>query len=213
MPRLPKPIIKFLAWILSTKFWNEIIRTNLRLRGYPKLSADEYFKMREIVRKDPNALYMWVGADDANAALILQQWILKIRWAHSGFVEIGEDGELWASHVRHSGYRYYNLSKYLKEVDHFALIKLKFPNAANEKKAKARFEKIKASKVIYSLDYEMHKRPQYKVEPLEWDKPFYLYCSEYQYIVCMDLVNNWKSGKSELTPDEVHDGGEIVFEG
>jgi hypothetical protein len=212
LTRLPAPVIKILAWALSTRFWNEIVRTNLRLRGYPKLAMDSYFKMREIIRQNPDALYMFVGADDANVALKIQRWAINIRWAHSGFVELGEDGELWASHVRHTGYRRCHLIRYLKEVDHFAVIRLSFPDKSSEDEARARLKKIQDSEVRYNLDYCMNKRPQYGCDPLKWEKPFYLYCSEYQYIVCRDLTNNWKSGRSELTPDDVYRGGEVVFE-
>ena len=211
--KLPGFLQKIISKILSSKMWTRIVSTNLRLKGYPSFNMADYFEIRDIIRKDPGSLYMFVGSDTANLSLKIQRKMLEVKWAHSGFLELGKDDEIYASHVRYTGYRYYPLIRYLKEIDEFAVIKLRYPDIENENTAKARYHKMKNSNVRYSLAENMQSRKQYGCNPLAWDEPFLCYCSEYQYVVSMGLIDShWKEGKKQFTPDDVYNGGRVVFE-
>jgi hypothetical protein len=203
----------WLEWFLATKFWKSIVRMTPRLYGYPKFPLEQYFTLRDIVRKDPAAIYCFVGVDNSSVSTLIQRRILNFYWAHSGFVYLDEDNELSIHHLRWYGLLRWKLLKYLRECDEFALIRL--PLTEDEKEiANARIAKIAKSKLIYKLRDNIHLEDQHTDKDF-WLKTdhFTLYCSEYQYVVCKGLMNSvWDSGKVRFAPDDIYRGGEVVWE-
>ena len=199
-------------WFLNTILWKSVIRLTPRLIGYPKFRLENYFKIREILRNDPEGIYCFVGCDNKSVALKLQRIFHKIWWGHSGFVELGADNEVYISHVR-KRLRYDSLLYYLKEVDNFALLKL--PLKEEEKEiVKAKIKKLHNSKCYYQVRANLSILDQYASDSY-WkeNEIFYFYCSEYQYFVCMNLMNpNWKRGKTRFTADELYKNSKVVFE-
>lgn len=208
-------LLKFFTidYFLNTSLWKNVIRLSPRLKGYPKFRLEHYFVIREILREDPDGFYCFVGCDNRSVAIILQRVFYRIWWGHSGFIELSEDGEVYISHVRQR-LRYDNLLYYLKEADNFALLKL--PLTEEEKKlAKTKIKKLHESEVTYKVRDNLNTLKQYSSEDywLHHDK-FHFYCSEYQYFVCMGMMDNpaWDFGKKRFTTDDLYKSSIVVFE-
>lgn len=204
---------KLLETLLSTKLWKSIVRLKLRLWDYPRFPIEKYFLLREIVKKNPDEIYCFVGVDNCSVSTWLQRRMFKYYWGHTGFVEIDEEGELSISHVRYIGLLKWKLLKYLKECDEFALLRLRLTH--DEKIiVKNKLNKVSKGKVRYKLRDNLHLLAQYN-DPNYWyhyDK-FEFYCSEYQYFICQDLMSKiWSSGKARFTPDDLYKGSEVVWE-
>ena len=206
-------IQKTIAYFLNTKLWKSVIRLTPRLTGYPKFRLDNYLKIRKILRENPNEIFCFVGCDNHSVALILQRIFYHIHWGHSGFLELGEDGEVYISHVRRK-LRYDNLLYYLKEVDNLAIIKL--PLTEKEKLlTREKIDKLKKANITYLVREPFPKTGQY-ASPDAWEEmeDFYFYCSEYQYFVCIDMMNNplFSSSRTRFTMDDLYKSGTVVFE-
>ena len=200
-------------WFLNTKAWKSVIRLTPRLKGYPKFPIDNYFKIRDIIRKNPDEIYCFVGCDNHSVATILQRLFYKFWWGHSGFVELGEDGEIYISHVR-KRLIYTTLLSYLKEVDNFALLKL--PLEEEEKTlVKKKIKKLKESRCLYKVRDNLYRLEQYKDDNFwETNDVFYFYCSEYQYFVCLNMMtDSWKNGRKRFTTDDLYNNAIVVFKG
>jgi len=200
-------------YFLNTPLWKSVIRLTPRLKGYPKFRLENYFVIRKILRDDPNGFYCFVGCDNRSVSTILQRIFYKIWWAHSGFVELGVDGEVYIRHIRQR-IRYDSLLYYLKEVDNLALLKI--PLSEDEKKlAGNKIEKLCRSNVVYKVRGNFNTLEQYS-SPDYWEKndEFYFYCSEYQYFVCMDMMRNpaWAFGVKRFTTDDLYNNSIVVFE-
>ena len=201
------------AYFLNTAFWKSVIRLTPRLYGYPKFRLENYFKIREILRSSPNEIFCFVGCDNHSVALIMQRLFYKIYWGHSGFLVLGEDGEVYINHIR-SKLRFDSLLYYLKEVDQLAVIKLPL-NETEKQTVNQKLDKIKNSKVRYLVKDPLPKTGQYASEDA-WktcDK-FEFYCSEYQYYVFRGMMNNpaWSLDRTSFSPDDLYNAGTIVFE-
>jgi hypothetical protein len=206
-------IQKTIAYFLNTKFWKSVIRLTPRLKGYPKFRLENYFKIREILRKNPDEIFCFVGCDNHSVALIMQRLFYKIYWGHSGFLFLGDDGEVYISHVR-AKLRYDSLLYYLKEVDQLAMIKIPL-NESEKQLAKQKIAKIRNSKVRYLVIDPFRKTEQYASEDA-WKtcSSFNFYCSEYQYYVCRGMMNNplWSPDRTRFSPDDLYKAGIVVFE-
>jgi hypothetical protein len=206
-------IQKTIAYFLNTRFWKSVIRLAPRLRGYPKFRLENYFKIRQILRDNPDEIFCFVGCDNHSVATILQRKFYKIYWAHSGFLSLGTDGEAYISHVRNK-LRFDSLLYYLKEVDQLAIIKL--PLSKEEKEiARQKINKIRQSKVRYFVRDPLPKTDQYASEDA-WEtcRSFQFYCSEYQYYVCRGMMDNplWSLDRTRFSTDDLYKGGIVIFE-
>lgn len=200
------------SWFLNTKIWKSVIRLTPRLTGYPKFDLQNYFKIRQILRNDPDGIYCFVGCDNRSVAVLLQRIFYKFWWGHSGFIELDSDGEVYISHVRKK-LRYDNLLYYLKEVDNFALLKLPLTDIEKQK-VREKLDKIKKSKCFYKIRDPLYTEPQYTIEDYwQHHDTFYFYCSEYQYFICMNTMNqNWAVGRSRFTTDDLYQNSIVIFE-
>ena len=210
---IQKVFFRCLEWILATRFWKSIVRMTPRLYGYPKFPLEQYFTLRKIVRSDPEAIYCFVGVDNASMSTKIQRWIFDVYWAHSGFVYLDDEDEVSIHHVRWYGLLRWKLLKYLRECDEFALIRLQL-SEENKKIVTAKIDKIGKSKILYKMRDNIHLEKQHTDKDfwLKTDR-FVLYCSEYQYMVCKGLLNSiWGIGKARFVPDDIYEGGEVVWE-
>ena len=207
------PLIqKTIAFFLNTYFWKSIIRLTPRLYGYPKFKLENYFVIRKILRENPNDIFCFVGCDNHSVALIMQRKLYGIHWGHSGFLELGDDNEIYISHVRRK-IRYDSLLYYLKEIDNLAVIKL---HLSEDEKILARQKiiKLKKSKVTYLVKDPLEKTGQY-ASPDTWKEldEFHFYCSEYQYYVFRGMNHPLFSyGRNRFSTDDLYKSGTIVFE-
>lgn len=209
-----KVVSYFLELLLATSLWRTIVKMKPRIFCYPKFPLEEYFTIREIIRKNPQSVYCFVGVDNASLSTKIQRAVFGVYWAHSGFVFLGEDGELYIDHVRWYGILKWNLLKYLRECDEFALLRIPLREGEAEIFHK-RLETIKRSQVEYRLRDNIHKEPQYTNPAyLNGQNPIVLYCSEYQYYACLNLTANpiWRTGKERFNPDHVYQGCDVVWE-
>jgi len=199
-------------WFLNTNLWKYVIRLNPRLRGYPKFKLENYFKIRQILRDDPEGIYCFVGCDNHSVAIIVQRIFYKYWWAHSGFIELGEDGEVYISHIRKK-IRYDSLLYYLKEVDNFALLKLPL-NEDEKKLVKEKIKKIHNSECSYKMRDNLYQLEQYSCDDYWMHHNYFnFYCSEYQYFVCMNTMNeNWDRGRKRFSTDDLYKNAEVIFE-
>lgn len=208
-------ICKYLGpdWLLNTRLWKSVIRLTPRLTGYPKFRLENYFKIREILRKDPTGVYCFVGADNHSIAIIMQRLCYKFWWGHSGFVELGEDGEVYISHVRKK-LRYDSLLYYLREADNFALLKLPL-NDLEKEVVREKKTKLKNSFCYYKTRDNLNRLDQYSCDDYwKHNNTFYFYCSEYQYFVCMNMMYNkaWDRGRKRFTTDDLYNNATVVFQ-
>lgn len=208
-------ILKYFGpdWFLNTKVWKSVIRLSPRLTGYPKFKLENYFKIRKILREDPTGVYCFVGADNHSVATILQRVCYKFWWGHCGFIELGEDGEVYISHIRRK-LRYDSLLTYLKEADNFALLKLPL-NDVEKKIVKEKMAKLKNSLCYYKARDYLYRLDQYSSDDFwKTNDVFYFYCSEYQYFICMNMMNNkaWSRGQKRFTTDDLYNNSIVVFQ-
>lgn len=214
LPLHKRIFFSLLEKFLATKTWKSIVHMTPRLYGYPAFPLEDYFRIREIIRSNPDEIYCFVGVDNASVSTWVQRLTMSIYWAHSGFVLLDASGEVVIKHVRWRGLLHWPLLKYLKECDEFALLKV--PLTAGEKEiVSERLAKLHRSKIIYKIRDNIHLEKQY-TDPdfLKESNRFVLYCSEYQYYACMDLTQDkiWQRGRARFTPDDVYRGCDVVWE-
>lgn len=208
-----------LAWFVSTNLWkwlsrNFIAKLGFRLFGYPKFKMCEYFKIREIVKSDPNKIYAFAGADTCSCTWVLNHLVTKCKYGHAGIVRL-EEGELYIYHMIGEGMMRWCLIDYLREVDRFMLCELPIAEE-NIKKANSRIDQIINSKdmVEYDFKFDLSRDLPDLLDTLDSEfkklmTKVFLYCSEFVFVVGSGLVTDkdfkevWRSGRFMFEPDSL----------
>jgi len=175
--------------------------------------------------KDTKSIYAFVSVDQESMSWKLNHLVSRCKWSHAGFVELGSDGELRISHMMGPGLCDWYLVDLLREVDHFALIKLPVDNIS---KVRSRINAVKlaASESMVEYDFSL-SLDKHTVEALDAlaSQPLIkskdklkLYCAEYVYVGTIGHVPEGRFNPSvvldheAVEPDDVYRCGDVVYE-
>lgn len=220
----------FLGWFATTKLWRWIARNilahvNLRLWGYPKFPMHRYYEIERLLYADPEAMWVFVGVDQKSLSWKLNHWVTGCKWSHAGFVRIGSiHGEPHLVQMLGSGLSTdRTLLDYLRELDHFALMKIEFSSQEAKMAALYRYNSLVKFKGNIEYDYALTldldsalvwldgkgEAPKHKMR---------LYCSEFVYAVAHTLSSNPNfiaqpvAGRPAFEPDDLYAATTCVLE-
>jgi hypothetical protein len=210
---------KLLIWFLSTRLWIKLARDyiahlNVRVFGYPKLNQECYDTIAKIVTSaTPGTMFCFVGTDKGAVSWRLNHLLTGCRWSHGGLVVL-ENDKIKIYHMMGNGLNVWDIRNYLKEIDHFALLRVPFKNKQAQMKAWERFEKLDATpdKIEYDFQFGIDLGTVAALDQAPKGTntaQMKLYCSEYPFVVCSgqtspDWVPGKVAGRSVFEPDDLY---------
>lgn len=203
-----------LKWVfqllVQTKLWDWFLshpmaHLKLRLIDYPSFPMSKYHEICEILNKDPEGFYVFVGSDSASFSMKVNHLASGAEWAHAGVVLPGAN----PPRILHSivtGVCTWDLLDYLREVDNFALIRITPKDEQASKEVSGRLEWMLQHGIgtPYDNGFDLGNRKA-------------LYCSELVYFVFEGQVNDPNFNPELIaempffTPDDTAQCGEVAL--
>lgn len=207
----------FLTLLTSTRIYQWFLRKVLpylsfRIWGYPTYPMENYFRIRDTIKKDQNKLYAFVGLNKWAFSHILNKALTNSRWNHAGYLYLASDGEIRMRHMISSGEEDWSLLDYLREIDEFQPLVIPVSDE-NRHKVLHRIERLWANKsnVEYDFNFELSEQFVRDLDdPTKPIPPVKLYCSEYILAISYGLVDSEKFkplvklDRKVFEPDDVY---------
>jgi hypothetical protein len=191
------------AWVIFARHW--LGHLTFRIFGYTKFPMEQYYIIEKAIESAPDGIFAFVSADTSCLAYKANHLLTKCQWSHAGLIRKGDDGHLYAWHMKGDGLNCWHLLNVLKQCDRFAAGRLRI-EGDNLLAANARLDAIIGDPLV-PYDYRL-EIPQDVIDWLatgkgiEGDKErlqsLKLYCSELCYVVGAGLAN------PDMNPTVVH---------
>ena len=209
-----KFLLKNDAWRRFSSHW--VADLTFRIFGYPRFDMANYFKIRALLRQDPKQIYVFVGQDKQSFCWKAEKLLTGATWGHAGLIYLGTDDELHITHVKHQGMLHDSALTYMKEVDRFAVGKLKFKTEESRQDAKKRILFYDRQHVEYDFEFTLEDAAVDDSESKTPPPVQALYCSEYVFRIGHNLAEGFTPTvhlqEESFTPDNVYNAITLIFE-